>query len=136
MSNSNDENPVRKFKESLSKASESLPSLKGAIKTSVDKTNSILSTLEAKKYHIDQSVDGFVSSRLRPLMTRISSQVSRAYVIYQKREYYGPQIVAGSAAAMSSLVYLRRGRVPAFFTGTVTGAGAYTGIYGLPKFIP
>ncbi len=85
---------------------------------------------------MDQNIDSFVSSRVRPLLNRIGYQVKNVMRLYQQREYYGPQIVAGSAVAVSSIVYLRRrGRLPAIFSGGVTGVGAYTGVYGLPQFV-
>jgi len=135
--NSNNENPIQSIKEMTAKATSSLPSLslKTIVKTTVSKTNTMLSTLEHTKYTMDQNIHGFFSSRIRPLMTQMSHYGKRCIVLYQKREYYGPQIVSGSAAAVSSIVYLRRGRLPAIVSGGVTGVGVYTGIYGLPKFV-
>lgn len=133
MSN-NKENPTEGIKDEASKLANSIPSLKQVVKTSVQQINCLLSTLETTKKDVDSSIDSFASSRVRPLMSQVKLFSQKAMGYYQKREYYGPQIIAGSAAAVGSLVYLRRGRAPAVFTSAVTGIGAYAGVYGGPNF--
>ena len=136
MSNNNNntnDNPTKNVKDTISNVSNNIPSLKSIIKSSVHKTNTLLSTLETKKYQVDQNIDSFASSRLRPLVSQMKHIVNRSIGYYERREYYGPQIIAGSVAIVGGLVTLRRGKVPGLFTSAVTGGGAYTGIYGLPQ---
>ena len=112
---------------------EKLPSLKEIIGTSVSHANVLLSKLESKKHDIDTQVDAFASSRLVPIMVKAKYVFQRAVILYESREHYGPQLVAGSAFLVGSLVSLRRGRIPGFFTATATGGCAYGAIYGAPK---
>jgi len=130
----NSEDQTKGVKEQLTKMTNNLPSLNAVIKASVEQTNNILSQLEITKQDIDFRINSFASSRLQPLMYQMKNVVNKAIVLYSQREYYGPQIVAGSAIAVGGLVTLRRGRLPGFFTAGVTGTGTYTAIYGAPKF--
>ena len=104
-------------------------SLKKGIQLTVENTNSILATLEQSS----NSASTIVSSRVRPLWSQVQRYAQMLMQGYQRREYYGPQIVAGSAAAVGMLVTLRRGKVPGAFTGTLAGVGSYGTIYGFPK---
>ena len=130
----NEGNPIQGIKDEAAKLTSSAPSLKQVVKTSVQQVNSLLATLENQKNDVDRTVNSFASSRLVPLMRQTRIYAQRAMGYYQRREYYGPQIIAGSVATVGSFVYLRRGKLPAAFTSTVTGIGAYAGIYGGPNF--
>jgi hypothetical protein len=95
------------------------------IKTGVNKTNSLLFTLEAKK----SEASNFASSRIRPLVTQAKRATTKAFTVYENRKNYGPQIVTGSAVAVGILVAARRGKVPGALMGGITGAAAAKNIY-------
>ena len=99
--------------------------LNSAIKTGVNKTNEALFTLEQKK----SEASNFASSRMRPLATQVRSAATKAMTTYENRKNYGPQIVAGSAAAVGLLVAARRGKVPGVVMGGLTGVAASKNIY-------
>lgn len=99
--------------------------LNSAIKTGVNKTNEALFTLEQKK----SEASNFASSRIRPLATQVRSAATKAMTTYENRKNYGPQIVAGSAAAVGLLVAARRGKVPGVVMGGLTGVAASKNIY-------
>jgi hypothetical protein len=127
-------NPIQTIKNESKKITKDIPSLNEVVKVSVDRINLLLSKLETNKHDLDQRIGSFTSSRVVPIMNRVNFGIKRVMGFYQRREYYGPQIVAGSAAAVGTIVTLRRGKVPGLFTGGLTGGFAYTGIYGGPKF--
>ncbi len=105
--------------------------LKSAIKAAVVKTNGILSTLENQK----NVTSDLVGSRVRPLAERLNSIAKTLIVKYEMRHYYGPQIIAGSTAAITGLVSMRRGKIPGVFMGGLAGVGSYGAVYGeLPDF--
>ena len=135
--NSNSSNPVQNVQDQISQVISQFSkpdfTLRAIIKTSVTKTNILLSTLQTKKYEVDTQVNSFASSRIVPVMNKVKFAFQEVLGLYQQREYYGPQIVAGSALAVGSIVSLRRGRIPGVFTAATTGAGAYGAIYGIPK---
>lgn len=102
--------------------------LKSTIKTAVSKTNEVLSTLEVQK----DMTSNMVGSRIRPLVFQAKQVAQKAVIIYESRQHYAPQIIAGSAATIGLLVSVRRGKVPGALMGTVGGAGAYAAVYGQP----
>eukprot|EP00553_Chaetoceros_curvisetus_P008942 CAMPEP_0204629172 /NCGR_PEP_ID=MMETSP0717-20131115/17578_1 /ASSEMBLY_ACC=CAM_ASM_000666 /TAXON_ID=230516 /ORGANISM="Chaetoceros curvisetus" /LENGTH=138 /DNA_ID=CAMNT_0051646027 /DNA_START=111 /DNA_END=527 /DNA_ORIENTATION=+ len=105
--------------------------LKSAIKVAVVKTNGILSTLENQK----DATSDFVGSRVRPLAVRLGSLAKSLIVKYEMREYYGPQIIAGSTATIGGLVSMRRGKIPGVFMGALAGITSYGAVYGdIPAF--
>jgi hypothetical protein len=104
-------------------------SVKKGVHFAVENTNSILATLEQSS----NTASSFASSRLRPLWYHVKKYTQMSMQVYQQREYYGPQIVLGSATAVGMLVSLRRGKVPGAITGTVMGLTSYGGVYGFPK---
>ena len=139
-SDNNNKNQIQNIQEQFSQVSgkftsitSKVPTLKETIGTSVSHANVLLSKLETKKHEIDTTLDAFASSRLVPIVVKVKYVIQRAVVLYQQREYYGPQLVAGSAFLVGSLVSLRRGRIPGFFTAAATGGSAYGAIYGAPK---
>ena len=102
--------------------------LKGGIVKSVAFTNNVLSKLEQTNHQISQDF----TSRVLPLYRQIRFNAQRALAVYERRQQYGPQIVAGSTAAATLLVSLRRGRVPGVALGALTGLGSYSAVYGMP----
>ncbi len=105
--------------------------LKSAIKVAVVETNRILSTLENQK----DATSDFAGSRLRPLGARLGSLAKNLIAKYEMREYYGPQIIAGSTATIGGLVSMRRGKIPGVFMGALTGVTSYRAVYGeIPAF--
>ncbi len=133
---SNNENQLQKIKEDVTKFNNKIPSLKATVKASVDTVNLLLSKLETNKHSIDAKIDSFASSRVRPLLGQVKRTLEKTLVLYQHRQYYGPQIIAGTAGSVGALVTLRRGKIPGMFTGAITGACAYAGIYGGPTVKP
>ena len=104
-------------------------SVRKGVHFAVENTNNILFKLERSS----DIASSFVSSRIRPLWAQVQRYTQASMAFYQRREYYGPQIVAGSAAAVGMLVSLRRGKIPGVITGSVAGIGSYGTIYGFPK---
>lgn len=102
--------------------------LKPTIKAAVVKTNEILSILEMQK----DMTSNMIGSRIRPLVLQAKHVAQKAVIIYESRQHYAPQIIAGSAATIGLLVSVRRGKVPGALMGTVGGAGAYAAVYGKP----
>eukprot|EP00552_Chaetoceros_brevis_P002704 CAMPEP_0197736294 /NCGR_PEP_ID=MMETSP1435-20131217/1590_1 /TAXON_ID=426625 /ORGANISM="Chaetoceros brevis, Strain CCMP164" /LENGTH=134 /DNA_ID=CAMNT_0043324389 /DNA_START=85 /DNA_END=489 /DNA_ORIENTATION=- len=117
-------------KESEVTSSFALPKieLKSTIKTAVSKTNEVLSIMEVQK----DMTSSMVGSRIRPLAFQAKQVAQKAVIIYESRQHYAPQIIAGSAATIGLLVSVRRGKVPGALMGTVGGVGAYAAVYGQP----
>jgi hypothetical protein len=101
--------------------------LNSAIKAGVQKTNSLLATLESEKVQTST----IVSSRLRPLLNQGYKYAQKGVVLYERRKYYGPQIIGGTAVVVGGLVGIRRGKIPGMFMGGLGGAGSYSFVYGI-----
>ena len=99
--------------------------LHSTIKAGVAKANSALSTMETTK----TEASNFASSRIRPLATKVQQGATKAITVYENRKNYGPQIVAGSAAAVGILVAARRGKFSGALAGGLTGTAAVKTIY-------
>ena len=105
-------------------------SLQSCIKQFVSITNSTLASFEQAA---DESSHMLVS-RLQQIAKQGKFIATRAISTYEHRGYYGPQIVAGSAAAVGSIVALRRGKVTGVLAGGITGIAAYGNIYGYDDY--
>lgn len=106
------------------------PILQSCIKQFVSITNSTLASFEQAA---DESSHMLVS-RLQQIAKQGKFIATRAVSTYEHRGYYGPQIVAGSAAAVGSIVGLRRGKVTGVLAGGITGIAAYGNIYGYDDY--
>ena len=110
--------------------SPSSPILQSCIKQFVSVTNSTLASFEQAA---DESSHMLVS-RLQQIAKQGKFIATRAISTYEHRGYYGPQIVAGSAATVGSIVALRRGKVTGVLAGGITGVAAYGNIYGYDDY--
>ena len=99
-------------------------SLRSAIKSGVQATNNALATLEQSTEQIRTPVVATVQ-KVEQEGRYVAHQVAH---VYQSRREYAPVLIGGSAV-VGALVGLRRGRVPAVITGSVTGFLAYLGVY-------
>ena len=100
--------------------------LLSTLRTVVTSTNSTLATFERTAL---ESSNYFVS-RLRALASQGKYFAGKAVAVYDKRGYYGPQLVVGSAA-VGALVGVTRGRAAAVLCGGLGGLAAYENVYGL-----
>lgn len=106
------------------------PILQSCIKQFVSITNSTLASFEQAA---DESSHMLVS-RLQQIAKQGKFIATRAVSTYEHRGYYGPQIVAGSAAAVGSIMALRRGKVTGVLAGGITGIAAYGNVYGYDDY--
>lgn len=91
-------------------------------------TNSFLGAVEEKS-HMTRD---FASSRIQPVLNQIRYGLQKVRIVYEQRQYYGPQIISASTATVASLVTMRRGKIPGTLMGGITAASTYTAVYGLP----
>jgi hypothetical protein len=103
--------------------------LKSSIRSLVNSTNCFLGSLEDTTHTTKE----FAASRLRPVLNQMKHGLEKGIVLYEQREYYGPQIIGATTASVASMVAIRRGKVPASLVGGVTAAVMYSVVYGLPK---
>jgi hypothetical protein len=103
--------------------------LKSSIKSLVSNTNCLLGTLEDTTHMTKE----FAASRLRPVVNQIKYGLGKGIILYEQREYYGPQIVGATTAIVASVVGIRRGKVPASLAAGITATGMYSVVYGMPK---
>ena len=103
--------------------------LHSLISKSVSSTNSFLASLQTQK----TATESMVASRVRPLVAQLRYGLERGVQAYERRQYYGTEIVAGTSALVTTVVGLRRGKIPGVFMGALTGFGAYSFVYGQDK---
>jgi hypothetical protein len=100
--------------------------LLASIRQIVALTNTTLATFEQSTASTVHSL----ASRLHALSHQARLIASRAVTAYDHRGYYGPQICAGAALLVGSVVGIRRGKVLGGLAGGVGGLMAYENVYG------
>jgi hypothetical protein len=124
-SNNNDNNDDDSY---LSKVQKALASsdvtLRSAIKSGVEATNKTLASLEQSTEQIRRPV----SNAVQVVEKEGQNVAQQAAHMYNCRRDYAPVWIGGSAV-VGGLIGLRRGRVPAAMTASVTGFLVYLGVY-------
>jgi hypothetical protein len=95
--------------------------VKQGVNGSVEATNLLLARLHSAtvtlNHQVSESMKGGVVA------------ITKLRHAYQRRQEYGPHIVAGGAVAVAGFVGLRRGRLPGILTGVLTGSVLYVAVY-------
>lgn len=112
---------------SVPSVSEMQASLKKSIKSGVNSANVFLADLQE---HVDKVGQPVVKS-LHNVQHEGAIVATKASDFWSKRKQYGPEIIAGSSLFVGGIMGIRRGRIPAVVSGTMTGFLTYVGVYEL-----
>mmetsp|Transcript_17218 Transcript_17218/g.24237 ORF Transcript_17218/g.24237 Transcript_17218/m.24237 type:complete len:132 (+) Transcript_17218:116-511(+) len=99
--------------------------LRTGIKAFVNSTNSVLASLERTSQTVGKPLVDNIHV-IGQESAKIGGQLVHAYEV---RKQYGPEIIGTTAFCMTSLVGLRRGKLPGVVAGTMTAGLTYLGIY-------
>ncbi|KAI2491636.1 hypothetical protein MHU86_22736 [Fragilaria crotonensis] len=119
--NNDDDSYLSKIQKAMA---ESDVSLRSAIKSGVEATNKTLASLEQSTEQIRKPV----SNAVQIIGKEGQNVAQHATHMYQTRRENAPAWIGGSAV-VGGLMGLRRGRVPAAITASVTGFLTYLVVY-------